>query len=134
MATATTETILKSVRKSGIISENEMNLLKLRKNKGEKFDESIFWDGDITITPDQFRKGISYLRNLWKTPTGKERAGNPFGYREQLALEQAKSIRLVGFHDAGNWLNSFYVPLYEVQGTTADFQYYVSGGKVNIIG
>lgn len=134
MATKKTEDFLKEIKKSGLITESQMKTLLLRKNKGEKFDEGIFWDGEIFLTKEQAKKGLDWLMNKYKTPTGKERSNNPFGYREQLALEQAEKIRLVGFHDAGNFFHSFYVPLYEVYGTTQYFQYYVSGGKINIVG
>ena len=130
----TTEQILTDVKKTSKISEADLNLLLRRKNAGEKFDDSIFWDSEILVTDAQFNKGKKWLNDLYKTPNGKERKTNPFGYREQLVLETIQSIRVKGFYDAGNFFRSFYVPLYEVNGTNTSMEYYMSAGKINIIG
>lgn len=134
MAKKSTEEILKEISKLNKITEPQMKLLLMRKNAGEKFDDSIFWDGEIELTQDQVAKGKKYLLNLYKSPTGKERSNNPFGYREQVILEQMTGITLRGFHDAGNFFRSFYVPLYKVDSPNNSMEYYVSGGKINIIG
>lgn len=130
----TTEQILTDVKKTNKISEADLNLLLRRKNAGEKFDDSIFWDGEILVNDAQFNKGKKWLLNLYKSPTGKERSNNPFGYREQLILETIESIRVKGFHDAGNFFRTFYVPLYEVNGTNNSMEYHMAGGKINITG
>ena len=74
------------------------------------------------------------MRNLWKSPTGKERTNNPFGYREQDALETFEYFELRGFYDAGNRYRKFYVPLYTCVGAETSFEYYISGGEINIVG
>tara|TARA_R110002110_G_scaffold62000_3_gene173516 strand:- start:221 stop:1066 length:846 start_codon:yes stop_codon:yes gene_type:complete len=72
------------------------------------------------------------MLSLWKTPTGKERKNNPFGLREQDALENFEYFTLDGFKNIGRSYD-FYVPIYGVTGTDSYFQYYYDG-EVNIIG
>lgn len=129
----------KNIMETNTITEKEINLIKLRMNN-DKVDEDTqeiidyIWDNSPQLTPDQNKKGIDYLRNLWKSPTGKERANNPFGYREQEALETFEYFELRGFYDAGNRYHKFYVPLYICVGAETSFEYYISGGQVNIVG
>lgn len=105
-----------------------------RKNAGEKFDDSVIWDNEIELSKDQSEKGLKWLKNLWKSPTGKERSNNPFGYREEKIIENFSGFYLRGFYDAGNAYRSFYVPLYMVAGDDTTMEYYVSGGKIHIVG
>jgi hypothetical protein len=129
----------KNMMETNTISEKEINLIKMRMNNN-KVDEytqeaiDYIWDNSPRLTPDQDKKGIDYLRNLWKSPTGKERENNPFGYREQDTLETFEYFELRGFYDAGNYHHKFYVPLYTCVGKDSTFEYYVSGGSINIVG
>jgi hypothetical protein len=129
----------KNIMQTNTITEKEINLIKLRMNN-DKVDEDTqevidyIWDNSPQLTPDQNKKGIDFLRNLWKSPTGKERTNNPFGYREQDALETFEYFELRGFYDAGNRYNKFYVPLYTCVGADSSFEYAFYGGKVNILG
>lgn len=129
----------KNIMETNTITEKEINLIKLRMNNN-KVDEDTqeiidyIWENSPQLTPDQNKKGIDYLRNLWKSPTGKERANNPFGYREQEALETFEYFELRGFYDAGNIYHKFYVPLYICVGAETSFEYYISGGQINIVG
>jgi len=128
-----------NMMKTNTITEKEINLIKLRMNNGkvdEETQEAIdyIWDNSPQLTPDQNKKGIDYLRNLWKSPTGKERTNNPFGYREQDTLETFEYFELRGFYDAGNYHHKFYVPLYTCVGKDSNFEYYISGGSINIVG
>ncbi len=133
-----TKEVLANIKRSGVIEEREMNLLKNRlSNKGEGYKEIKDFDfaGEETeIKGTYAKKGLKWLNNLYKTPTGKERKNNPFRYREQLALETYQGFYFDGFFDAGNMFNSFYVPIYTVSGENQSFQYYLSGGKIHIIG
>ncbi len=89
----------------------------------------------VKLTSEQSQKGYDWLHNLWLTPTGKERLNNPFGYREQDALKEFDRCELSGYYNAGNAYHSFYVPIYDVYTKTGyGFNYYVSGGQINIIG
>jgi len=129
----------KNIMENNIITEKEVNLIKMRMNNN-RVDESTqevidyIWDNSPQLTPDQNKKGIDYLRNLWKSPTGKERTNNPFGYREQETLDTFEYFELRGFYDAGNYNNKFYVPLYNCVGADSSFEYAFYNGKVNILG
>jgi hypothetical protein len=129
----------KNIMETNTITEKEINLIKLRMNN-DKVDDftqeaiDFIWDNSPQLTSDQNKKGIDYLRNLWKSPTGKERTNNPFGYREQDALETFEYFELRGFYDAGNRYRKFYVPLYTCVGAETSFEYYISGGEINIVG
>jgi len=129
----------KNIMETNTITEKEINLIKLRMNN-DKVDEATqevidyIWDNSPQLTPDQNKKGIDYLRNLWKSPTGKERTNNPFGYREQDALETFEYFELRGFYDAGNRYRKFYVPLYTCVGADSSFEYAFYNGEVNILG
>jgi len=129
----------KNIMETNTITEKEINLIKMRLNN-DKVDEATqevidyIWDNSPQLTPDQNKKGIDYLRNLWKSPTGKERTNNPFGYREQDALETFEYFELRGFYDAGNKYRKFYVPLYTCVGADSSFEYAFYNGEVNILG
>ena len=71
-----TEKVIEEIKRNGFITERQINLLKNRANRGEFID---FYDLQYThITPEHTEKGIKYLLNLYKTPTGKIRKNNPF--------------------------------------------------------
>jgi hypothetical protein len=129
----------KNIMENNIITEKEINLIKMRMNNN-RVDESTqevidyIWDNSPELTPDQNKKGIDYLRNVWKSPTGKERTNNPFGYREQEILDTFQYFELRGFYDAGNRYIKFYVPLYNCVGADSSFEYAFYNGKVNILG
>jgi hypothetical protein len=129
----------KNMMETNTITEKEINLIKNRMNN-DKVDEDTqeaidyIWENSPQLTPDQNKKGIDFLRNLWKSPTGKERTNNPFGYREQEALENFEYFELRGFYDAGNRYRKFYVPLYTCVGADSNFEYAFYNGEVNILG
>jgi hypothetical protein len=130
----TTE-ILTAVVKAGYITEQQINVLKRRANAGEKieFPQTVY-DGDVQLTEEQTRKGFEYLYNLWKTPNGKERKNNPFGYREQDVLKGTITFYFDGFHNAARYGQApFYVPIYTASANGSSFQYYVCQG-IQIIG
>ena len=125
--------LLNKIENVKVITENEINLIKNRLNKGEVIDLSIIYDNEIEITHEQTKKGIDFLRNQHKTPNGKERLNNPFGYREVEALETFERFYFVGFYDAGNSYRKQMLPIYLVCGKEVTFEYYYDG-KVQIIG
>lgn len=96
------------------------------------------------LTPEQTAKGIAWLKNEWKTPRGIERKNNPFGYREQEAIENFDHFMFEGFYDASRVYDRQYhnyLPLWGVYSTSgAAFQYYMArgsgynGGSVAIVG
>lgn len=126
----------------GYLTEHEILTLKNRLSKGiMKLSEfpDLLWDEGYMLYPDQTEKGLAWLKNQWKTPMGKERKHNPFGYRETAAIESFKEFRLCGFQNTATYAGrnmgfNFYVPIYRVVGEKSQFEYYVSGGKTHIVG
>lgn len=128
-----------SIMKDNVITEKQILLIKKRLN-ADKDDESVkavvdyIWDEKPYLTPEQNQKGLEYLMNLWKSPTGKVRSTNPYGYREQEALETFESFQLSGYHDVSRYgQKPQFVPQYIVNGKETSFEYYVDG-KINIVG
>lgn len=111
---------------TGVISEKDLNLLKSRLNRGmcEYEDiEPLFLDY-IALSDDQTTKAANWLRNLYKTPTGKIRKSNPFGAREISVLESENiKIDLCGFYDAGRYGCQNYIPNYCVYSESGSFEY-----------
>lgn len=89
-----------------VITEREVLLLKKRANNGDNEAANFYpgCDTEIEVTEEQSAKGFAWLMNLYKTPTGKERKNNPFGYREMNILDNYKGERFqfVGFYNDGN--------------------------------
>jgi hypothetical protein len=125
--------LLNKIEATKVVTENEINLLKNRLNKGEVIDLSVIYNNEIEITSEQTEKGIAFLLNQWETPKGKERLNNPFGYREKETLETFERFYFVGFYDAGNSYIKQMLPIYLVCGKETTFEYYYNG-KIQIIG
>lgn len=130
----TTEKNIKQFDKDQL-TEREVKLLQRRVNDKKIPISKIprVEDGEgYDLSQDQNEKGRKWLMNKWKSPTGKERANNPFGAREEDILKNFKEIRLKDFYsERGNW----YSPYYEVvskDGST--FEYAVVGGEPQIMG
>lgn len=130
---------------SYFISEKQIALIGRRLNAGREIgkdtktgtDLEILYtyaqEDGLKISQEQTKKGLDWLMNLWKTPAGKERKNNPFGYREQEALESFQYFTYDGHINAGTY-STWYAPLYTVVGKDCTFQYYVSGGQPQIVG
>ena len=123
------------------ITEAQISLIGRRLNAKRPLKEveelyNLAQEGEVYVTPEQAQKGFNWLMNEYKTPKGKERLNNPFGYRDEEALDSGlDSFTYDGHYDAGNMHFSFYLPIYTFIGKNGGtFQYYVSGGKINIIG
>lgn len=129
-----TSELIKSVLEKGSISEREILLLKRRINNGENIDLSDFYVREIEIETEQVEKGKKWLLNQWKSPLGKERKNNPFGYREQDVISDLQGFLFLGFYDVGNQYAKHNEPLYMAYSKNNTFEYYVNGGKINIIG
>lgn len=101
-----TSQIIENVLANGAITEREVLLLKKRANNGDNEAANFYpgCDTEIEVTEEQSAKGFAWLMNLYKTPTGKERKNNPFGYREMNILDNYKGERFqfVGFYNNGN--------------------------------
>lgn len=116
-----------------ILTEKEINLVKRRMNNGKK-DADFDYSQEYRLDEIQTRKGLDWLMDKWKTPFGKERKNNPYGYREQEALESFEYFTFDGWYDSGTIYGSHYEPIYSVVGAEASFQYVVRMGLPYIIG
>jgi hypothetical protein len=134
----------------GFLTESEVNLLKRRLNhvKGAmtyhaiEISEIPFPDNGegFKLSPEQTQKGLTWLKDQWKTPRGIERINNPFGYREENIIENFAEFRLIDFYNSANYYQNqigirSYIPLYRViakDGST--FEYYYNAGKISIVG
>jgi hypothetical protein len=128
-----TDKLIEEIINRGWITEKEILLLKRRLNNKKDIDVSRLEDFDIGVSYEQTDKGYKWLMDQWKTPKGKIRKNNPFGYREQDALKSFKYFIFKGFYDAGSFHFSHYEPLYCVVGEEGSFTYYVFGGETIII-
>jgi hypothetical protein len=122
----TTENIIAAAEARGWINENEILLLKRRRNRGER----IQIENPIPVSYDQAKKGFAWLWDKYRTPRGAERKNNPFTNLEEKALEWAN------MHGARFTFNSFYgtrnnwhEPIYELITPIYDIQYIVSLGQ-----
>jgi hypothetical protein len=124
-----------------IITEQQIGLIGRRLNAKRELKEmqklySEAVEGNVKVTNEQAQKGYSWLLDQYKTPRGVERKNNPFGLREMNILDTGLGyFTYDGHYDAGNMNFSFYLPIYTFYDKEGfSFQYYVSGGKINIIG
>lgn len=108
--------IYQQIAERGVITEREINLCKNRANRGidvwDIFDQKNNFN--LGITDEQTAKGLAWLFDKWKTPKGRVRKHNPFNQKQQAILSHFKEFRLVDFRDCGNWLVSWYLPVYRV--------------------
>ena len=132
MKTTNNATIFENIHERGYMTEREMLLLKSRSNKAKKdlfqYDEFSEY---IPLSEDWANKGIKWLKSLLKK-NGEHKAGQNLGYREIEIIKNAtpEDFTFVCFHDTGNRFYYNYLPVYNVAG----MDYYVSGGKINVIG
>lgn len=115
------------ILEAGVITEKDLNLLKARLNHKlcEYSDiEPLFLDY-VTLSDDQIAKGVKWLKNLYKTPAGKERKNNPFGAREINVLEGDNiKVDFCGLYDASTSYGfRNYQPNYCVYSSNGSFEY-----------
>lgn len=125
--------VIEQIEQRGYITEREVLLLKNRFGRGVK-EANI--EDIIRISEEQKLKGLKWLRNIYKTPKGKERKNNPFGYREQRILDAPDheiKCYIIGFYNIGGYID-FYVPIYRYEHDEYHFDYYVACGECIIIG
>jgi len=129
-----------NIRKTNTITEREVALIMRRLNSGKDDKETkeivnYIWDNKPSLTSEQNKKGLDFLYDLYKSPSGKERKNNPFGYREQDVLENFVGFELSGYYNASRYgQRPYYIPLYIANGKDGSFEYYYSNGEVNIVG
>jgi len=122
----------------GKITEQNLKLMLRRLNDGKMKPQDVPFPDDregIKLTDEQVAKGKEWLMKLWKTENGTERKNNPYGYREQAALETLETIKLIDFYDDSKYgQQPHYVPLYRVEGKDTMFEYYGFGDTISIVG
>lgn len=122
----TSEKIIAAAEERGWINENEILLLKRRRNRGER----IQIENPIPVSHDQAQKGFAWLWDKYRTPRGAERKNNPFSNPEEKALEWAKMhgarFTFNGFYGTGN---NWHEPIYEPITPICDIQYIVTLGQ-----
>ena len=125
-----------------VLSEREVNLLKRRLNDGKIENAIIFDDFQRSFKIDEAHteKGLNWLKNQWKTPTGAERKNNPFGYREEEVIDNFSHFELCEFLNNINSTQASmninnYLPLWNVYSKDDGcFQYYSDFKGIHIIG
>ena len=128
----TNDTIFENIHERGYMTEREMLLLKSRSNKAQKdlfrYDE---FSGYIPLSEEWANKGLHWLKSLIKK-NGEPKAGQnlEYGKIETIKKATAEDFSFVCFYDAGNGWYRNYIPVYNVGG----MEYFVSGGKINVIG
>ena len=133
----TNEMIVEDVRTKGFMTEKDMKLLKNRSNNEGKdfFDydlmESLSSGYGIPIDEEWANKGIKWLKSLLKK-NGEPKSGQSLGYREIDIIQTAEpsDFTFRGFYDAGRYGFRNFLPLYGIAG----MEYYVSCGKIQVIG
>ena len=122
----TSEQIIAAAEALGYIEENEIALLKRRRNRGERIEI----ENPIPVSYEQAQKGFAWLWDKYQTPRGAERKNNPFSNSEATALEWAKMhgarFAFNGFYGTGN---NWHEPIYELITPICDIQYIVSLGQ-----
>ena len=128
----TNNTIFENIHERGYMTEKEMLLLKKRSNAAQHdlFNYDAFSEY-IPLSEEWANKGIKWLKSLLKK-SGEPKAGQNLGYREIEIIKNAteEDFSFVCFYDAGNGWHRNYLPVYNVAG----MEYFVAGGKINVIG
>ena len=128
----TNNTIFENIHERGYMTEKEMLLLKSRSNKAQKdLFQCDEFNGYIPMSEEWANKGLQWLKSLLKK-NGEPKEGQNLGYREIEIIKTAtvKDFTFVCFYDSGNCFYHYYLPVYNVAG----MEYFVNGGKIQVIG
>lgn len=116
----TLESIFSEIKENGVITKQQLQLLKNRSNREQKDVINYDWlesigDGyGIPITEEQGLQGLKWLKKFIK----KDGGSSVYGYRELEIIKDASPADFVfkGFYDAGNgWFKNF-LPIYQLNG------------------
>ena len=127
-----TEAIIKEISKRCFITEKEINLLNRRSNReGRDVIDYDMLGEDVPVTPEQGAKGLRWLQGLIKR-NGEPKSGQFLGYREIDIIKNAteNDFSFVCLYNCGNKCFSNFVPVYRC----GAMEYYVLGGKINVVG
>lgn len=126
------ESIIAEVAERGYITEKEINLLKCRSNReGRDVINYELISDAVPVTPEQGAKALLWLKKLLKR-NGEPREGQNLGWREIDIIKNAteNDFSFVCLYDCGNKSFSNFVPVYRC----GAMEYYVLGGKINVVG
>ena len=125
------ESIIAEIAERGYITEKEISLLKCRSNREGRdvINYELLGDG-APVTPEQGAKVLLWLKKLIKR-NGEPREGQNLGWREINIIKSAteNDFSFVCLYDCGNRSSNF-VPVYRC----GAMEYYVLGGKINVVG
>ena len=128
----TNEAIITEIAEKGFITEKEISLLKRRSNREGRdvINYELLGEG-VPVTPEQGAKALLWLKKLLKR-NGDPREGQNLGYREIDIINTAaeNDFEFVCLYDCGNKWHSSFVPVYRC----GAMEYYVIGGKINVVG
>ena len=127
----TNEAIITEIAEKGFITEKEINLLKCRSNREGRDVINYELLGEyVPVTPEQGAKALLWLKKLLKR-NEEPREGQNLGYREIEIINNAtgNDFEFVCLYDCGN-RSSCFVPVYRC----GAMEYYVLGGKINVVG
>lgn len=113
--------IFDEIKRTGFITESDLNLLKARSNREQKdmMDYDILDHQDIKLTPSQGAKGLKWLRSfISKRDPQTTIKGACYGFREFEIINNAKEDEFTfrGFYDAWNGWHRNFLPIYELNG------------------
>lgn len=112
--------IMLEIKKDGVITKQQLQLLKNRSNKQQEDLINYDWlesvgDGyGIPLTEEQGIQGLNWLKKFIK----KNGESNVYGYREIEIINNASSSDFLfkGFYDAGNGWFRYFLPIYCLNG------------------
>lgn len=116
----TNETIFGEIIKNGVITKQQLQLLKIRSNKQQKDVINYDWlqsigDGyGIPLTVEQGVQELNWLKKF----TRKDGSSRVYGYRELNIINNSSPSDFVfeGFYDAGTGWFKYYLPIYKLNG------------------
>ena len=85
------------------------------------------------IGPEQTEKGITWLRDQWRTPLGKERKHNQFWQRDTDILDNFQSFLLIGLLNVSGSPSRNYLPVYRVFSKGRGYFDYVNTRPLRIL-
>lgn len=112
--------IMSEIKKDGVITKQQLQLLKNRSNKQQEdlidYDwlESVGDGYGIPLTEKQGIQGLNWLKKFIK----KNGESNVYGHREIEIINNASSSDFLfkGFYDAGNGWFRYFLPIYCLNG------------------
>lgn len=116
----TNETIFEEIIENGVITKQQLQLLKIRSNKQQKDVINYDWlqsigDGyGIPLTVEQGVQELNWLKKFIR----KDGSSRVYGYRELNIINNSSPSDFVfeGFYDAGTGWFKYYLPIYKLNG------------------